>query len=127
MNNFFKYPSGSEIDVAEIFTKDNLVSITGLKAAGKSGLVELAVLNKDNDFNNGNSPTEIPDFFEIKFGNIAITMNIGDNLHNKIFINRNIMIFTTRVENINDYRYSFTLSNISDGNMERIGTYRTNS
>lgn len=30
MNNFFKYPSGSDIDVAEMFTKDNLVSITGL-------------------------------------------------------------------------------------------------
>lgn len=58
MNNFFKYPSGSDIDVAEMFTKDNLVSITGIKT-GKFGWE--VILNKDNNFTNINQPTNKPD------------------------------------------------------------------
>ena len=119
MNNFIKYPSASNIDVAEMFSKDNLVSITGLKDTGKA-LTELSVLNKDNNFNNEDKPTEMPDFFEIKFKDISIMMDINYP-YNELIINRNIVIERTKI----DDTYNFNLINIKDEEDILIGSYYT--
>lgn len=126
MNNFFKYPSGSDIDVAEMFTKDNLVSITGLRPL-KSGFEELAVLNKDNNFSNEGQPTEAPEYLEIKFGNIAIGISTTGGITIRTFINRNIRIEIekTRDDNSNT-KYDLYLVNMEEGNTERIGVYYYN-
>lgn len=129
MNNFLKYLSASNIDVAEMFTKDNLVSITGFKA-GDGEVIELAVLNKDNNFSNMNQPTENPDYFEVKFDNIGIG---ADNNYpgSTIIINRSIVIVKERIdesidESGNNY-YDFTMSPIpTDGediDFEELGQY----
>lgn len=128
MNNFFKYPSGSDIDVAEMFTKDNLVSITGLISA-EAGFDELAVLNEDNNFSNEGSPTNAPDYLEIKFGNIAISMSvigIGD-LGIRTVINRNILIAIRQTRDSNNNpKYDLVLLNIEEGTVEGIGVYYYN-
>lgn len=127
MNNFFKYPSGSEIDVAEIFTKDNLVSIKGL-GVGKQGFTELAVLNKDNNFTNIDQPTEKPDYFEIVFKDISISMDTH-SMGNETIINRNIFIIRDGATD-GDYNvYVFNLTTIANGEpiTEEIGRYYTNS
>ena len=128
MNNFFKYPSGSDIDVAEIFTKDNLVSITGLIPT-LGGFDELTVLNKDNNFNNEGSPTDKPDYFEIKFGNIAIAIDTYSS-SSLIVLNRNTNIRRNKLtdkagNNFYDF-FLVTVENHQEIN-ERLGTYYTNS
>lgn len=126
MNNFFKYPSGSEIDVAEIFTKDNLVSIKGL-GVGKQGFTELAVLNKDNNFTNIDQPTEKPDYFEIVFKDISISMDTH-SMGNETIINRNIFIIRDE-DTDGDYHVSvFNLITIANGEpiSEEIGRYYNN-
>ena len=119
MNNFLKYPSASNIDVAEMFSKDNLVSIAGLKDTGETP-TELSVLNKDNNFNNEDKPTEMPDFFEIKFKDISIMMDINYP-YNELIINRNIVIERTKI----DDTYNFNLINIKDEEDILIGSYYT--
>lgn len=126
MNNFFKYPQGSDIDVAEMFTKDNLVSIKGL-GVGRQGLTELAVLNKDNNFTNIDQPTERPSNFEIVFKDISISMDTYIT-ENETIINRNIGI---RRDGDTDSDYNvfvFNLKTIVNGEQisEEIGRYYTN-
>ena len=119
MNNFIKYPSASNIDIAEMFSKDNLVSITGLKDTGKA-LTELSVLNKDNNFNNEDNPTESPDYFEIKFKDISIDMYTRYSDTEIIMINRNIIIDR---EKIGDKVYGFAIINLKDQKPTPIGSY----
>lgn len=119
MNNFLKYPSASNIDIAEMFSKDNLVSITGLKDTGKA-LTELSVLNKDNNFTNVDEPTEMPNFFEIKFKDISIAMYAMYSDTEVIMINRNILIDR---EKIGDKTYGFAIINLKDQEQTPIGSY----
>lgn len=128
MNNFIKYPSGSDIDVAEMFTKDNLVSITGLIPT-LSGFDELTVLNKDNNFNNAGSPTDIPNYFEIKFGNIAIAIDTYSS-NSEIVLNRNTNIRRNKLtDKAGNNFYDFLLETVENHQEidERLGTYYTNS
>ena len=117
MNNFFKYPSGSDIDVAEMFTKDNLVSIAGVKS-GKYGGFRV-VLNKDNDFTNIDQPTEKPDFFELQFNGIAISINVPDK-KTQITINGNNRINIVFDED-SGTQYDFVLG--TRESTEKIGSY----
>lgn len=128
MNNFFKYPSGSEIDVAAMFTKDNLVSIKGLRVGDNANFTELAVLNKDNNFTNIDQPTKRPSNFEIVFKDISISMDTHSE-NNETIINRNIFIMRSG-DNDGDYNvYVFNLITIANGKpiAEEIGRYYTNS
>lgn len=127
MNNFLKYSSGSDIDVAEMFTKDNLVSIKGLRVDHNGNFTELAVLNKDNNFTNIDQPTELPANFEIVFKDISISMDTHSE-NNETIINRNILIMRS-VDDDGDYNvYVFKLITIANGKpiAEEIGRYYTN-
>ncbi len=116
MNNFFKYPLGSDIDVAKMFTKDNLVSIAGIKT-GKFGWE--VVLNKDNDFTNIDQPTNKPDLFELQFNGIAISVNVPDK-NTKIIINRNNNINIVFDED-SGTQYDFIFMTMEG--TEKIGSY----
>lgn len=110
-----------------MFTKDNLVSIKGLRVVKNGNFTELAVLNKDNNFTNIDQPTELPTNFEIVFKDISISMDTHSE-NNETTINKNIFIMRSG-NNDGDYNvYVFNLITIANGKpiTEEIGRYYSN-